>query len=322
MTAQVQHEFVKHREKIINIFQLNVTELIPRSFKNEVVKKIATFKNNNKAKLEDYKEILESLDEFEKQANALFLQIEEKVDDKKGSANKLLLDDDFLELLTTTINISNLDDTTVLKIKEQYNNLIQPYKDSLKEKKTEEDTATSESYSLKIFPGCAEKSNKDDPTGDFIIFHEMMTYAKENATDVIFLTNDTTKGDWLRKDGTSHLHYLENFYQNTGQILFIIDAERLLSDLFKTSFESLIKTDENDYFKSNLLTRDQLQDYLGTSPFNEFENTAISDDLVKELFKNNIFSLDDLKPLTFNVEEISSWLKNDLKRDDVKALVL
>ncbi|RYE12178.1 MAG: hypothetical protein EOP45_23315, partial [Sphingobacteriaceae bacterium] len=119
-----------------------------------------------------------------------------------------------------------------------------------------------------MFPGCAEKKSKDDPTGDYIIFHELMTYSKQNNCDVIFLTNDTTKGDWLRKDGTNHLHYIENFYLNTGQVIYIIDAERLLSDLFKTSFESLINI-EDDATNSGLITKEQLQTFfLKTSPFN------------------------------------------------------
>ena len=41
------------------------------------------------------------------------------------------------------------------------------------------------------FPGCGDK--KENPYGDFIIYHEMIKFLKSNQTDAVFLTNDVEK---------------------------------------------------------------------------------------------------------------------------------
>ncbi|MCH2046532.1 MAG: PIN-like domain-containing protein [Saprospiraceae bacterium] len=90
-------------------------------------------------------------------------------------------------------------------------------------------TASNREKSKRVFPGMGDSNRRFKyPYGDFIIFHEMMYFAKEEQKDVLFLTYDTTKGDWLRKSGNVHAHYVENFYLNTGQMLYILDANSIL----------------------------------------------------------------------------------------------
>jgi len=268
LTSQVQHEYIKNREKVINTFQATVTEQIPKNFKAEVLNKFSSFFNTNKAKLEDYSEIQKKLQSLEETITNLHKEIEEKVNDKKDTAKTLLLDDDFLKVLSELKTTDSFEKKHIESIKDDYSKLLQIYKlTSVSKKDDSEAVPNKESYSLLVFPGCGEKADKDDPSGDFIIYHELMQYALTNKTDIIFLTNDTTKGDWLRRDGKTHIHYLENFYNNTGQLIYIINAERLFEGLFtNTSFESLVPKSGGTKVE---ITKSSLEEFLLTfDPFN------------------------------------------------------
>jgi hypothetical protein len=75
------------------------------------------------------------------------------------------------------------------------------------------------------FPGSGDK--KENPTGDLVIYHEMLKYMKVNQTDVIFLTNDTEKNDWLLRQQSELIpftHYIISAFQNTERSLFILQA--------------------------------------------------------------------------------------------------
>ncbi|OOQ60780.1 hypothetical protein BC343_22655 [Mucilaginibacter pedocola] len=285
LTRQVQFEFIKNREKVINTFQSDVTEQLPTNFKGEVLNKLIGFNNSNKTKLEDYPDIQEKLQKLEENIMSLQTDIQDKVNDKKGSANSILLDDQFMDILAKTHLLESLDSSHLKLIKEDYGRLLPQYKSS------------ADVYNINTFPGCAEKGGKDDPTGDFIIFHEMMEYAKKHHTDVIFLTNDTAKGDWLRKDGKTHFHYVENFYLNTEQIIFILNAERLFGELFETSFESLI---EQELDTDIILNKDSLLHFLNSyKPFNavmkELTIEKMSVHYIVELNLNKFLTVKDLK---------------------------
>lgn len=66
LSAQVQFEFIKNREKIIHSFQTAVTEQLPRDFQSNVINKFQHFQNENKKKLEDYSAIQKELSKIEK----------------------------------------------------------------------------------------------------------------------------------------------------------------------------------------------------------------------------------------------------------------
>ena len=93
----------------------------------------------------------------------------------------------------------------------------------------------------RAFPGVADLLEKEENEhADYIIFHEIMKFMEEKNTDAIFLTFDTTKGDWMKGDKHPLLHYVHNCYLNTGKLLFILDADRTLNDVLKISIEPLL----------------------------------------------------------------------------------
>lgn len=50
---------------------------------------------------------------------------------------------------------------------------------------------------------------------------------KENK-DVIFLTRDIAKSDWIKTDGTPFNHYIVDVYRNTRKMLYIFNAEKFI----------------------------------------------------------------------------------------------
>lgn len=86
------------------------------------------------------------------------------------------------------------------------------------------------------FPGSGDKDKSVESDeyesvawGDLYIYCDILKFMKEHDTDVLFITRDVTKGDWLRKDSKSPFpHYIENSFEQTGHIMFIKDSDRYL----------------------------------------------------------------------------------------------
>ena len=47
----------------------------------------------------------------------------------------------------------------------------------------------------------------------------------------------------MNKNKSPHLHYIQNMYANTGQILYIIDAERAFGELLNIDIDSLVSSE-------------------------------------------------------------------------------
>ncbi|UNC03020.1 DUF4935 domain-containing protein [Mycolicibacterium boenickei] len=50
-----------------------------------------------------------------------------------------------------------------------------------------------------IPPGFADAQGKEDPSGDYLIWYELLDHAKEAGRPLLFVTNDERKGDWYRE---------------------------------------------------------------------------------------------------------------------------
>ena len=64
---------------------------------------------------------------------------------------------------------------------------------------------------------------------DLYIYCQMLKYMKSNDCDVLFITHDVSKGDWLVK-GTNEpfIHYIENAYEQTGRMMYIKNSDDYL----------------------------------------------------------------------------------------------
>ena len=98
-----------------------------------------------------------------------------------------------------------------------------------------------------MFPGWGDKPQKEDPSGDFIIFHEVLKFMRGgkdglNNTDVIFLTRDEKKGDWFDEERVPIIHYIEKAFLLTNKSLFIIHPDQPL----EISFENIHKSSQQE----------------------------------------------------------------------------
>lgn len=82
-----------------------------------------------------------------------------------------------------------------------------------------------------VFPGLGDVLHKrQNPYGDYLIYHELLKWAAQNKGEdpILFLTDDSTKGDWLDARGAAYPHYQQHFLEQTGRILHIQAARPLL----------------------------------------------------------------------------------------------
>lgn len=156
------------------------------------------------------------------------------------------------------------------------------------------------------FPGSGDtKKPVDAPIeesvgwGDLYIYHEMLCYMKEHNTDVVFLTRDIKKQDWLKPDKTPFVHYIVNAYEMTGHMMYILDSE----DSIPMSFLSVAgqakkKADE-----------DSLEELSDSGAFDdEFDSSF---DLVNWQGVEEIFKLKHYKEI--NEEDLKNELRKTMK---------
>lgn len=88
----------------------------------------------------------------------------------------------------------------------------------------------------KIPPGFEDDKSKQGPEkyGDFILWHQLMTYAKEESQNIIFVTDDD-KSDWWLKNGKTSLaarpELIQEFRKETGQEILIYNSQQFYHEL-------------------------------------------------------------------------------------------
>lgn len=286
LSAQVQHEFIKNREESIQRFFEQVTNRIPKDFKSDVVNKMNTFLEVHKIILQDYPFVEKDITKHQKELDELLQKLNDTVEKKRKEHVDLILHDKFLDLLNECILYDSLINDEIEIVKRDF--------DTMKKSVNADNIDSLMNKTNFTFPGLGDiKLKPDNPYGDYIIFHEMLKYMITEKTDVIFLTFDTTKGDWMAKSKSPHLHYIQNVYANTGQILYILDADRTLGETLETNIESLVELDSeigNDLNLENLkqlVNRHQI--------FQKKKLGIFTLDIIKELFLAGYSSIDEIE---------------------------
>ena len=123
----------------------------------------------------------------------------------------------------------------------------------------------------------------------------------------MFLTNDVTKRDWVDVDKRAYVHYVENFYHNTGTVFYVLHAEEIFSDVLNVPCAHLVTEEEiwedveADVLATDtdFLTRNQLQALLQEIYPNRAaveESIEFWESVVEDLAKNlNLESYWELK---------------------------
>ncbi|WP_291728212.1 PIN-like domain-containing protein, partial [Bernardetia sp.] len=134
--------------------------------------------------------------------------------------------------------LNALNDIEVLKSlsSEEISFLSSKYKEM--QEKYDEFKGDSKNYWKYAFPSCGEKKDKENPMSDFIIFHEILKYSKNNSKNVLFITNDFRKKDWFNIENfEQYTHYVEIIYSNTSQMIFILKGKKVLDISYEKVFD-------------------------------------------------------------------------------------
>ncbi|MFK7808126.1 MAG: PIN-like domain-containing protein [Saprospiraceae bacterium] len=189
------------------------------------------FKRNRTAVRKAYANVPETkISDLSDQLAGLLLELGATEDG--DSANDK--EDDLTDLYESFTTIDNLSKTEKSFLKAEFDLLKQQLKP--KEKNPEN-----------TFPGRGDVEVKAKfPYGDYYLYHEMLKYAADEKTDIIFLTFDVGKGDWLKNDRTPYPHYIVRTFALSQQNIFVIDANKYLEKRFKTSFEEIVIEKKKD----------------------------------------------------------------------------
>ena len=260
VTPQIESEFMIHRVELIDEFKKRLKDL-NKGF-NDCLEKLNKFKENeikhfmgfcgNKILVSDMPNTIQTFDELKEffESNMIFGEklneftllrdkLKEKFNEEMAvdvSYSEFEYQDDILEKLSMVKSVPQLQPKEKAFLKDLYMKLSEKYKPH-KEK-------PSKNYFT--FPGSGDISKLDEgkePFGDFFIYHEILSFMKQEDTDVIFLTNDIEKDDWVKKDSRNpYSHYIASTYKNTKRAMYILPS----NDFIPLSTTSTTESDSVD----------------------------------------------------------------------------
>jgi len=166
-------------------------------------------------------------------------KFETQYDDKKAQ-----------EIISKMIGIINrniqmdtkLDPSVYPILLDEYQKMVLRHEKFLSEKKIFE-----KEFRAYVFPGMGEKK-KINPEGDYFIFHEMIELSKTINKDIVFLTNDTTKSDWIEtKTGQNYIHYQTAFHILSNHAIKVRNYNEYIKTEIGIKTEKLLESNDVDY---------------------------------------------------------------------------
>ncbi len=245
--SQVEIEFMRHRLEKIEAFQIQLKNL-----KDQAKQFVTSLKKANKTAASQLKQLSQnslikndmtdviplidvlkkyidendSSDEFKNKLDELVEPVSKALNDNVDKLLPLSISeskDPVLQSLCKTHILKSLSDEELIFLKDKYNQLLEDFNKHKIE---------GENKKLPYcFPGCGDRGKINDgfdPTGDFIIYHELLTYMSRENKDVIFLTRDIAKSYWIKTDGSPFNHYIVDVYRNTHKMMYIFNAEKFI----------------------------------------------------------------------------------------------
>ena len=253
LTSCVEEEFLRNRVSKIKKFKHQLEETLQKKF-NNVKKNIEDIESGNikgmdeylesKFIANDYKDIYESInstyEDYKKHIISTVPDMLEKIKKHDSQISEILKEaiEDNRNMEKNDPLLHTLNDIEVLEAlsSEEISFLSSKYKEM--QEKYDEFKGDSKDYWKYAFPSCGEEKGKENPMSDFIIFHEILKYSKDNSKNVLFITNDFRKKDWFNtEDFEQYTHYVEKIYSNTSQMIFILKGKNVLNISYEKVFE-------------------------------------------------------------------------------------
>lgn len=244
---QVRMEFKRHVAKLYHQYWDQAELPWPTERQQGLPEQLADFQDAYGDVLTAYPNFKQRLQAETQQVQQCLIQVAQLKKQRLKAVKKHLRKQDVRPLVDSLQQLPPLKHSEIAFLKAEFDELKtdalaykakHPMVDSL--------TAYLQTYPEAIFPGLADIAQKAaQPYGDYLIYHELMKWAKGNPTEqIIWLTNDITKRDWLQVNYQVYPHYIENFYRQTGQLLYMFPATPLLEQQFNTSFEPCLSGEE------------------------------------------------------------------------------
>lgn len=260
ITGRVQQEFDKHRLVFIDKYRQKLTNLAinfrlqHKQFKFQPSKIAADLRNaliddNLMDLLPESVELAEDIKNWFAQNSpfvAEYATIETKLAKLLSTFNEeygklydkacIEFHDPLLDILSQTNLLQNRTAAEVEFTKQIFTTMMECY--NLKK---------SERADYMRFPGSGENKEpekKEEPWGDLLIYHEILSFMATKGKDALFITNDFSKQDWMKKSGEPYSYYIADTYRNTGHNLYIIKV----ADFFPSDYdptESLVADEDS-----------------------------------------------------------------------------
>lgn len=249
LTAQVETEFINHRFKAINALRKRIDTLsssfvtksteLRKCFDKQAKElddfvRFSVIKNDMPKTYKIYEQMCEKIEtlRIKDERWTEYQELEDKFQQSLEEEKKNTITGEGMEyqdeILATISQLSILDPLSELEIdflKKIYDNHLMSYKEC----KIEQERKT-----VLSFPGCGDRKKfeeeEKDPYGDFIIYHEMLKFMATEKRDVVFMTRDTSKSDWVDSRKNQFVHYIVNAYCNTHKMMFIVPAKGLFKN--------------------------------------------------------------------------------------------
>ena len=252
-TRQIEIEFLRNKDYLSNYFWVDLNKKMIQEFEIKVANNLRNF-------FKQYSHILSTEIEMQKKIKRHLTSTENilkaikktELSFSETKAQEIIANT--LKIIKENIEIyPALKDNNYETLLEEYKSLVLNYQKLKTDKKNYEND-----YRAYVFPGMGETKDINSE-GDYYIFHEMLELSKEIKKDIIFLTNDTTKADWLEsKSGKNYIHYQTVFYMLSKQGIKVRNFDEYISADLGIKTEKLLETEVADYdeeFMGNFLVK-------------------------------------------------------------------
>lgn len=269
IASQVDREYQTHRLKFISGYNKNLENLCSetksifdsclKSINGDAIDRIKVLAGNRVLKYDFLKysqslnNILDSIHSYQEKLKSerekLVNSMREFQDDISKSllsnttdVASMYIEDELLHAISQCKILPSLSEQELKFVKQIYDECLTIYE------KRNNDITDRYQYA---FPGCGDKKKKADENrikeSDMIIYHEMLKYMKQSDKNIVFLTFDLKKGDWVPGRGYNDvfLHYIENQYIQTGHVIYIKSGDELPL-MFAKDFEPIDEDSDSD----------------------------------------------------------------------------
>lgn len=190
-TRQIEIEFLRNKDFVSQYYMIDLPHEMMNDFNTNISTRYEEFIRAYSHIFSTDEVIAKKIKRFSTSLKNLAKEIEKNQNSYNENNGKAIIKND-LDIISTNIDFStSLETDFYKKLEDEYKKQVDHYRLLLNEKRD-----FGNEYRNYVFPGMGEKK-KSNPEGDYYIFHEMMELAIEKNKNIIFLTNDLEKNDWI-----------------------------------------------------------------------------------------------------------------------------